>query len=56
MRAFTAAAVQVAPAPGPLSAASVKADLAACVDLVERHLDDLRRLAGTPFPHPPPER
>jgi predicted amidohydrolase len=36
MRPFTAAAVQVAPAPGPLSAASVKANLAACVDLVER--------------------
>jgi len=28
--------VQVAPAPGPLTAASVKANLGACVDLVER--------------------
>jgi predicted amidohydrolase len=36
MRAFTAAAVQAAPAPGPLSPATVKANLAACVDLVER--------------------
>jgi len=36
VRPFTAAAVQVAPAPGPLSAAAVKANLAACVDLVER--------------------
>jgi deaminated glutathione amidase len=63
VRAFTAAAVQVAPHPGPLTAASVKANLAACVDLadrnlamVERHLDDLRRPARTSFPHPPPER
>jgi predicted amidohydrolase len=24
--------------------------------MVERHLDDLRRPAKTPFPHPPPER
>ena len=36
MRAFTAAAVQVAPAPGPLTAATVKANLATCVDHVER--------------------
>jgi deaminated glutathione amidase len=36
MRAFTAAAVQVAPAPGPLTPATVKANLDACVDLVER--------------------
>jgi deaminated glutathione amidase len=36
MRAFTAAAVQAAPAPGPLTAATVKANLATCVDLVER--------------------
>src|SRR5215216_6020275 len=36
MRPFTAAAVQVAPAPGPLSPATVKANLDACVDLVER--------------------
>jgi predicted amidohydrolase len=39
MRPFTAAAVQVAPDPGPLTAASVKANLAACVDLVERCVD-----------------
>ena len=26
------------------------------LSLVERHLDDLRRPARTPFPHPPPER
>jgi predicted amidohydrolase len=36
MRAFTAAAVQVAPAPGPLTAASVKANLDALVDHLER--------------------
>src|SRR5918992_532726 len=36
MRPFTAAALQVAPAPGPLSPATVKANLATCVDLVER--------------------
>jgi hypothetical protein len=24
--------------------------------MVERHLDDLRRPARTPFPHPEPER
>jgi predicted amidohydrolase len=36
MRAFTAAAVQAAPASGPLSAATVEANLANCVDLVER--------------------
>ena len=36
MRAFTAAAVQVAPAPGPLDAEAVKANLDACVDQVER--------------------
>jgi predicted amidohydrolase len=36
MRAFTAAAVQVAPAPGPLTAGSVKANLDTCLDHVER--------------------
>lgn len=36
MRAFTAAAVQFAPAPGPLTAASVKANLARAATLVER--------------------
>ncbi len=36
MRAFTAAAVQIAPVPGPLTAASVAANLARCVDHVER--------------------
>jgi deaminated glutathione amidase len=36
VRAFTAAAVQVAPAPGPLTAASVKANLDALVDQLER--------------------
>jgi len=36
MRPFTAAAVQTAPAPGPLTPASVKANLTTCADLVER--------------------
>jgi predicted amidohydrolase len=36
MRPFTAAAVQVAPDPGPLTPASVKTNLASCADLVER--------------------
>ncbi len=36
MRAFTAAAVQIAPAPGPLTAASVAANLATCVDFTRR--------------------
>jgi deaminated glutathione amidase len=36
VRAFTAAAVQVAPAPGPLTRASVKANLDTLVDHVER--------------------
>jgi predicted amidohydrolase len=36
MRPFTAAAVQTAPAPGPLTPATVKANLATCVDQVER--------------------
>src|SRR5919202_6342875 len=36
MRPFTAAAVQVAPDPGPPTPASVKTNLASCADLVER--------------------
>ena len=36
MRPFTAAAIQTAPAPGPLTPASIKANLTTCVDLVER--------------------
>jgi deaminated glutathione amidase len=36
MRAFTAAAVQIAPTPGPLTAASIKANLDRCVEYVER--------------------
>lgn len=36
MRAFTAAAVQLAPVPGPLTAASVKSNVDRCVALVER--------------------
>jgi predicted amidohydrolase len=36
VRAFVAAALQLAPAPGPLTPQSVKANVEACVDLVER--------------------
>ncbi len=36
MRAFTAAAIQVAPVPGPLTAATVKSNVDKCVSLVER--------------------
>jgi predicted amidohydrolase len=36
MRPFIAAAVQAAPCPDPLSAATIKANLHTCVDLVER--------------------
>src|SRR5215210_2342185 len=36
MRAFTAAAIQLAPLPGPLTAESIKGNLAKCVDWVER--------------------
>lgn len=39
MRAFTAAAVQVAPMPGPLTAESVKANVAKCVEYVRRCVD-----------------
>ncbi len=40
MRPFVAAAVQVAPAPGPLTAASVQANLARCVELTRRCVED----------------
>src|SRR5262245_7534360 len=36
MRAFTAAAVQVAPVPGPLTAESIRSNVDKCVSLVER--------------------
>jgi predicted amidohydrolase len=36
MRAFTAAAVQLAPLPGPLSAETIKGNLAKCVEWVDR--------------------
>ncbi|HYN68072.1 MAG TPA: nitrilase-related carbon-nitrogen hydrolase, partial [Ornithinibacter sp.] len=36
MRAFTAAAVQVAPVPGPLTAASITANLDKLVDVTRR--------------------
>ncbi len=36
MRAFTAAALQVAPVPGPLTAESIKTNLDRCVEWVER--------------------
>jgi deaminated glutathione amidase len=36
MRAFTAAAIQVAPAPGPLTPASIKSNVDKCVAFVER--------------------
>jgi deaminated glutathione amidase len=36
MRPFTAAALQTAPTPGPLTQASIKANLTACADLVDR--------------------
>jgi deaminated glutathione amidase len=39
MRRFTAAAVQVAPTPGPLSAESVSKNLDRCVDFVRRCVD-----------------
>ncbi len=40
MRSFTAAALQLAPVPGPLTEASVKANLDKCVDYVERCVSD----------------
>ncbi len=36
MRAFTAAAVQLAPRPGPLTATSIKSNVDACVSVVEQ--------------------
>ena len=39
MRAFTAAAVQVAPVPGPLSPETVRKNLDKCVDFVRRCVD-----------------
>src|SRR4029079_1170596 len=36
MRAFTAAAIQLAPAPGPLTPASIKSNVDRCVSFVER--------------------
>jgi deaminated glutathione amidase len=36
MRAFTAAAIQVAPVPGPLTAASIKSNVDKCVAMVEK--------------------
>ena len=64
MRAFTAAAVQLAPVPGPLTAESIKANLVRCVDFVERCVDAtgaelvvLPESATTGFtPGCPPER
>ncbi|GAA3386651.1 carbon-nitrogen hydrolase family protein [Cryptosporangium minutisporangium] len=40
MRAFTAAAVQIAPEPGPLSAATVAANLARCAEYVRRCVEE----------------
>jgi deaminated glutathione amidase len=40
MRAFTAAAVQLAPVPGPLSPEAVRKNLDKCVDFVRRCVDD----------------
>lgn len=40
MKAFTAAAVQIAPVPGPLSADTVAANLAKCVDFARRAVAD----------------
>src|SRR4029453_3572480 len=52
-----APATAMAPAP-PGSSVPQRFDHLADRNLamVERHLDDLRRPARTPFPHPPPER
>ena len=36
MRAFTAAAVQLAPVPGPITSASIKSNVDRCVSIVER--------------------
>jgi deaminated glutathione amidase len=63
MRAFTAAAVQLAPVPGPLTAESVKANVDRCVEYAERcvaatgaELVVLPEAASTGFtPAMPPE-
>src|SRR6266540_2642423 len=39
MRAFTTAAVQIAPAPGPLTAEGIKSNVEKCVEYVERCVD-----------------
>ena len=39
MKAFTAAAIQVAPAPGPLTAASITSNVERCLVLLERCVD-----------------
>lgn len=39
MRAFTAAAIQIAPTPGPLTAESVTANVTKCVEYVQRCVD-----------------
>ncbi|MBA3251707.1 MAG: carbon-nitrogen hydrolase family protein, partial [Geodermatophilaceae bacterium] len=39
MRAFTAAAVQISPAPGPLTAESIKANCDKAVEYIERCVD-----------------
>src|SRR6266545_5119161 len=39
MRAFTAAAVQIAPAPGPRTAEAIKSNVEKCVEYVERCVD-----------------
>lgn len=36
MRAFTAAAIQISPVPGPLTAASIEANIAKSIDFIER--------------------
>ena len=63
MRTFTAAAVQLAPVPGPLTAESIKANVDKCVEYVERcvaatgaELVVLPEAATTGFtPNIPPE-
>ncbi|MDQ1670518.1 MAG: deaminated glutathione amidase, partial [Actinomycetota bacterium] len=39
MKAFTAAAIQIAPVPGPLTAESLKGNVAKAADWVERCVD-----------------
>jgi predicted amidohydrolase len=64
MRSFVAAAIQVPPAPGPLTPESVKANLDTCVDHLDRCVDAtgaellvLPEAASTGFtPGAPPER